>query len=212
MSDASASRSDVPEGLVARLVHIGESAPEEGLKLGAFMEALGERAFGVLLFALAIPVCIPFLYGIPQVISLPMAALAFQMAMGRPEPWMPEKFASRNLSKQGLEKMGQQAKRWFGWIEAIARPRLLFLSGPTGERVVGGIFCVFCLSILTPLPLTNSTPGVAIAIGSLGLITRDGLLILAGLVLGLIWIGILVIGGPALIYAMIEWVRGAMGR
>jgi len=207
MSDAHTSTADAPQGLVARLVHIGKTAPDDGLTLSAFMEALGERVFGVILFALAIPVCIPFLYGIPQIISLPMMALAFQMAAGRSEPWMPAKFASRQLSKDGLRTMGRQSKRWFGWIEAIARPRLLFLSGRMGERMVGGVFCLFCASILVPLPLTNSTPGIAVAIASLGLITRDGLLILAGLALGIIWIAILVIGGPALIYALIEWGR-----
>jgi len=207
MTETADQTSDAPEGLVARLVHIGESASDDGLTLSEFMESLGERAFGVILFALAIPVCIPFLYGIPQVISLPMMALAFQMAAGRSEPWMPAKFAERQLSKSGLETMGRQAKRWFGWIEAIARPRLLFLSNHIGERVVGGVFCLFCASILVPLPLTNSTPGIAVAIASLGLITRDGLLILAGLALGIIWIAILVIGGPALIYTLIEWVR-----
>lgn len=208
MSDDSDPILDAPEGLVARLVRIGESAPESGLSLSEFMEALGERAFGILLFAFAIPVCIPFLYGIPQVLSLPMMALAFQMAAGRGEPWVPVKFRARRMEKRGLEKMGRQAKRWFGWIEAVARPRLLFLSGPAGERVVGGVFCLFCASILVPLPLTNSTPGIAVAIASLGLITRDGLLILAGLVLGLVWITILVVGGPALIYTLIEWGRG----
>jgi len=207
MSDEQSHTADAPQGLVARLVHIGETAPADGLSLGDFMESLGERAFGVMLFALAIPVCIPFLYGIPQIISLPMMALAFQMAVGRSEPWMPQKFAGRRLSKDGLQTMGRQAKRWFGWIEAIARPRLLFLSGRIGERMVGGVFCLFCASILVPLPLTNSTPGIAVAIASLGLITRDGLLILAGLVLGLVWITILVVGGPTLIYALIEWVR-----
>ncbi len=211
MSDAHSHTTDAPQGLVARLVHIGETAPDEGLTLGEFIESLGERAFGVILFALAIPVCIPFLYGIPQIISLPMMALAFQMAAGRSEPWMPAKFAGRQLSKDGLQTMGRQAKRWFGWIEAIARPRLLLLSNRIGERLVGGVFCLFCASILVPLPLTNSTPGIAVAIASLGLITRDGLLILAGLVLGVVWISILVVGGPALIYALIEWGRGMVG-
>lgn len=208
MIDPSSPGADAPEGLVARLVHIGETAPEEGISLGEFFERLGERAFGVILFALAIPVTIPFLYVIPQIVSLPMAALAFQMAAGRNEPWFPEKFRARQMSKDGLVRMGRTAKKWFGWMEQLARPRLLLLSSRIGERLVGAVFCLFCVSILTPLPLTNSTPGIAVAIGSLGLITRDGLLILAGLLLGLIWIGILVIGGPALIYALIEWGRG----
>ena len=211
MIDVSPPDNDAPEGLVARLVHIGEGAPEDGLTLGEFMEKLGERAFGVILFALAIPVCIPFLYGIPQVISLPMLALATQMAAGRHEPWLPRKFAARRLSKSGLARMGRIANRWFGWIENIARPRLLFLSGRTGERIVGAIFCLFCVSILTPLPLTNSAPGVAIAVAALGLISRDGILVLLGVIWGLIWIAILAIGGPALIYAVIDAIRGALG-
>ncbi|MEE2526022.1 exopolysaccharide biosynthesis protein [Hyphobacterium sp. HN65] len=208
MSEASYPGSDASEGLVARLVHIGETAPEDGISLGEFIEALGERAFGVMLFALAIPVTIPFLYVIPQIVSVPMAALAFQMAAGRNEPWFPEKFRARQMTRDGLVRMGRTASKWFGWMERLARPRLLFLSGHIGERVVGAVFCLFCVSILTPLPLTNSTPGIAVAIGSLGLITRDGLLILLGLLLGIVWIAILVIGGPALIYALIEWGRG----
>jgi hypothetical protein len=210
-TDTASPEYDPPEGLVARLVHIGEDAPETGLTLGEFMEALGERAFGVILFALAIPVCIPFLYGIPQIISLPMLALAAQMAAGRHEPWLPQKFAARRLSKAGLVRMGRMARRWFGWVERIARPRLLFLSSRAGERIVGAVFCLFCVSILTPLPLTNSAPGMAVAIAALGLISRDGILVLLGVIWGLIWIAILVVGGPALIYAVIDWVRGAVG-
>jgi hypothetical protein len=70
--------------------------------------------------------------------------------------------------------MATGARKWFGWVEALARPRLLILSGPTAERMVGGVFVLFCASILVPLPATNTTPGIAIALASIGLITRDG--------------------------------------
>ena len=195
-------------GLIGALEDIATGAPEDGMTLGDFIEALGERAFGVVLFALALPVCIPFLYGVPQVIALPMLALAAQMAMGREEPWLPERFRGRRLEKAGLDRMARGGRKWFGWMEALARPRLTFLSGPTMERVIGGFFLIFCASILVPLPLTNSTPGIAVVIASLGLLTRDGLLVLAGLALGLFWVGLLVIGGPTLIYALIDWARG----
>lgn len=199
-------------GLIAALESIHADAPDEGLTLETFTEQLGERAFGVVLFALAIPVCIPFLYGIPQIVSLPMMALAAQMAMGRAEPWLPGKFASRQMTKDGLERMATGARKWFGWLEALARPRLLFLSGPTGERVVGAIFILFCASILVPLPSTNTAPGIAIAIASLGLITRDGLLILAGLILGTAWIALLVLGfiflGDAALDIIKDFIRG----
>ena len=181
-------------GLIAALEVIAEQAPDDGLTLAAFSEALGERVFGVLLFALAIPVCMPFLYGVPQVVALPMMAIAAQMAAGRESPWMPRRFSARVISKAGLERMARGARKWFGWVEALARPRLTVLSGPTAERLVGAIFVMFCASILVPLPATNTTPGIAIALASMGLITRDGLLVLAGLVLGAAWIAILIVG------------------
>ena len=181
-------------GLIAALEVIAAEAPDEGLTLAAFSEALGERVFGVLLFALAIPVCMPFLYGVPQVVALPMMAIAAQMAAGRDTPWMPRRFSQRLITKAGLERMAAGARKWFGWIEALARPRLAILSGPAAERLVGAVFVVFCCSVLVPLPATNTTPGIAIALASMGLITRDGLLVLAGLVLGLVWITLLVVG------------------
>ncbi len=193
-SDPSQTAQGSNAGLIAALEVIAAGAPEEGLTLAAFSEALGERVFGVLLFALAIPVCMPFLYGVPQVVALPMMAIAAQMAAGRETPWMPQRFSERVISKAGLERMARGARRWFGWIEALARPRLTLLSGPTAERLVGGVFVLFCASILVPLPATNTTPGIGVALASMGLITRDGLLVLAGLVLGTAWIALLIIG------------------
>jgi hypothetical protein len=204
---------DVPprRGLIGALEALADEAPEEGVTLGALAGRLGERAFGVVLFALAIPVCMPFLYGIPQIVALPMMALAAQMALGRGMPWIPRKFAGRVIDRPSLERMASGARRWFGWMEALARPRLAFLSGPSAERIIGGFFVLFCLSILTPLPLTNSTPGIALAIASLGLINRDGLLILGGLLIGTVWIillyGGLIILGPAVFDLFREAVR-----
>ncbi|VXC80142.1 Polysaccharide synthesis protein exod [Oceanicaulis sp. 350] len=206
---------DQPLSLTAELARIAHAAPEEGLSLGAFSDALGERVFGALLFALAIPVCMPFLYGVPQVVALPMMAIAVQMAGGRAHPWMPKSFRNRQLDKPGLVRIATWSRKWFGWLEALARPRLSVLSGPTAERIVGGVFVLFCASILVPLPATNTTPGIAIAIASIGLITRDGLLVLAGLVLGVVWVSLLVVGftffGAAFIDMLKTFILGMFG-
>ncbi len=202
-------------GLIAALEEIAADAGEDGLSLGAFSHRLGERVFGVLLFALAIPVCMPFLYGVPQIVALPMMAIALQMAMGRPEPWMPKRFSERQIDKAGLVRMATGARKWFGWVERLARPRLTVLAGPTAERLVGAVFVLFCASILVPLPATNTTPGIAIALASIGLITRDGLLVLAGLVLGTAWIALLVFGflffGAAFLDILKDFVLGLFG-
>lgn len=204
---ADASSQEASGGLIAALEAIAANAPADGLTLGAFTQALGERVFGVLLFALAIPVCMPFLYGVPQVVALPMTALAVQMAAGREQPWLPRRFAARTLTRRDLEKTAAGARKWFGWVEALARPRLELLSGPAAERLVGAAFVLFCASILVPLPATNTTPGIAVALASIGLITRDGLLVLAGLVLGLAWLALLIVGFSLFGLAFIELAR-----
>ncbi|WP_440958944.1 exopolysaccharide biosynthesis protein [Oceanicaulis sp. LC35] len=214
-TQAGSSEADQDVALTAALAGIAEAAPEDGLSLGAFSDALGERVFGALLFALAIPVCMPFLYGVPQVVALPMMAIAVQMAAGRTHPWMPKSFRDRPLDKASLVRIARWSKKWFGWLEALARPRLTLLSGPTAERVVGAIFVLFCTSILIPLPTTNTAPGIGIAIASIGLITRDGLLVLAGLILGIFWISLLIIGftffGAAFIDLLKEFILGLFG-
>lgn len=80
---------------------------------------------------------------------------------------------------------------------------------------MGGVFVLFCASILIPLPATNTTPGIAIAIASIGLITRDGLLVLAGLVFGLLWITLLIVGftffGAAFLDMLKTFILGLFG-
>jgi hypothetical protein len=118
-------------GLIGALEVIAAEAPDQGLSLHELTHALGERAFGLMLFVLALPVCVPLLYGVPQIVSLPMLALAVQMAAGREEPWMPHKLGERRLGKSMLVRMAAGARKWFGWLERVARPRLPLLSGPT---------------------------------------------------------------------------------
>jgi hypothetical protein len=178
-----------PKTLLQTIEDMANAAPTEGFSLKTIMEELDETAFGAGLFLLALPCCLPFLYGVPQVVSLPMMALAGQMAMGRSKPWLPDALAKRVISKDGLIKMAKGGRKWLGWIEIIVKPRLVFLTGKPAERIIGAILCVFCASILVPLPLTNTIPGFAVAIAAFGLLSKDGLLMLGGLVLGSLWVG-----------------------
>ena len=173
---------------------LADAAPEEGFSLREIFDRLDESAFGAGLFLLALPCCIPFLYGVPQVVALPMLALAFQMVIGREEPWLPAKLAARKIDRKGLTQMAQGGRKWFGWIESIIRPRLSFITGRNSERVIGLFLFVFSASILVPLPLTNTVPGMAVAVTAFGLMQKDGLAVMGGIVLGTFWVGALITG------------------
>ncbi|MEE2921209.1 MAG: exopolysaccharide biosynthesis protein [Pseudomonadota bacterium] len=174
--------------LLQTIEALAERAPEDGFSLRAIFDQLDESAFGAGLFLLALPCCIPFLYGVPQVVSLPMMALAAQMAMGREQPWMPDKLGNRKIDRKGLTQMAAGGRKWLGWIERIVRPRFTVITGKRSERVIGLFLCVFCASILVPLPMTNTVPGFAVAIASFGLMQKDGLMVIAGLVIGTAWV------------------------
>ena len=183
-----------PRTLLQSIEAMAEEAGPEGYTLKQIMDRLDERAFGAALFMLALPCCIPFLYIVPQIVALPMMAFAAQMAVGREEPWLPAKLAARRIDKEGLANTARGGRKWFGWVETFAKPRLTFLTGKGPERIIGLFLVVFCASILTPLPMTNTVPGFAVALASFGLIQRDGLLVIAGLILGSAWVGALAYG------------------
>ncbi|WP_252915616.1 exopolysaccharide biosynthesis protein [Hoeflea alexandrii] len=183
----------------------GTEAPKATISLGALSDLMQERAFGLLLLVLALPCCLPFVYILPQLVALPMVVLATQMAMGRRAPWLPETLRKRQLPVAGLLDVVSRAKRYGGWLERFAHPRFPSFTGDRANRVIGALLIVPCLSILVPLPLTNTVPGIGVALVAVGLIERDALFVVMGLIAALVWVAILVIGGPALIYFIINF-------
>lgn len=175
------------------------------LGLGAMADALKERAFGLMILALALPCCLPFVYLIPQIVALPMLVLTGQMASSRHVPWLPEKLKTRDFDVAAMRSVVARGKRWFGWAEHIARPRLLSISGPRTSRIVGALLVIPSASILVPLPSTNTVPGIGVAIASIGLIERDGLMILLGLFIGLAWVAFLVVSAPLLALWLVDF-------
>ncbi|WOI54443.1 exopolysaccharide biosynthesis protein [Parvularcula sp. LCG005] len=159
--------------------------------LGKLIDALDERAFGLMLLILALPCCIPFLWGIPQIVALPMLALAAQMAMGREAPWLPKSLQERTFAIEGMRHTVSKAERYLGWLERLAARRLTVLTDGVGVRIVGALMLIPTASILVPAPGTNTAPGIGVAIAAVGLLERDGLLVLLGLMIGLAWVFLL---------------------
>jgi len=172
-----------------------DAAPETDASLGDLVEELDERAFGLAMLLFALPSSIPFVYVLPQILSLPMLALAMQMAAGREAPWLPQKMRERRFKPDQLAGVIRRVEPYARWFEALARPRLLGLTGRTGTRIVGAIMMAPIISVLVPLPATNAVPAIGVSIASLGLVERDGLLVVLGLFIGLAWLILLLVFG-----------------
>ncbi len=169
-------------------------------------ENLHERAFGFFLLILALPCCIPFLYGIPQVVALPLMFVSAQILLGRRVPWLPQGLGARQVSTDGLNNLSSRAGPWLRRLEAFSHPRWGVLTRPPAEQVVGLALVLFSASILVPLPGTNTVPGFAVVVIAMGLLQRDGVLVVVGSVIGTVWIATLVFAGATLASFIRTWI------
>jgi hypothetical protein len=139
--------------------------------------------------------CLPFLApvtipGISMPFGLAIALSGLRVAFGH-RPWLPEFILNQRISFPVLEKMVHFGCAIYEKVEKVIRARLsILLDGPGMGMMIGlaialsGVF--LSLPIPPPFPLTNTIPGFAIICLSLGLMERDGALILCGYVLTII--------------------------
>ena len=189
-----------------RLDHLVEQAEGEDVSLDWILAQLHERAFGLFLLILALPCCIPFLYGIPQIVALPLMFVSVQILLGRRVPWLPGRLGARRVSTGGLRSLAARAGPWLRRVGAVSRPRLGALTRPPVERIIGLVLVLFSASILVPLPGTNTVPGFAVVFVAMGLLQRDGLLVILGAIVGTAWIGTLVFAGATLVTLIRGWI------
>lgn len=189
-----------------RLDDLAKSASGTSVSLEWILSQLHERAFGLFLLVLALPCCIPFLYGVPQIVAFPLMFVSFQILLGRRTPWLPAKLGARTVSVEGLETLAERARPWLQRVEAFSRPRQSQLTRPPLDRLVGLALVLFSASILVPLPGTNTVPGFAVVLLAVGLLQRDGILIVLGTLLGTAWIATLLFAGVTLASLLKEWI------
>lgn len=135
-----------------------------------------------------------------------MLALTGQMAAGRHHPWLPRKLHERPFSVPAFQKVVKRSARYVGWIERIATPRLRPVTSHFATRLTGALLLIPTASILVPLPSTNTIPGIGVAIASLGLIERDGVLVILGLLIGFAWVGLLLFVGLEATQFIKDWI------
>ncbi|PSJ17801.1 exopolysaccharide biosynthesis protein [Nitrosomonas supralitoralis] len=165
------------------------------LKVREIKNTLHERGFGVLLAIAALPLCLPVPVppGYTTFFSIPLFIFSVQMMLGMRAPWLPEWIENKEIKRSSMEKMIVKASPWLKKIEKRLQPRLTYISVHTWERIIGIFAFVFTLSIALPIPLTNFPPGWGILIMSLGLLSKDGVTILIGMIVGTIGVGITMI-------------------
>lgn len=217
-------RDDPDRSFVNLVAAMARNAGDDGLSIGEILDRLDERAFGIMILILAIPCLVPALYGVPQIVGVPIILLAGQMMLGRKEPWLPAGWTRRRISKEWLNRMADFADKRMRWVETLSKPRLRLLASGAGERVAAVLMILATLTII--LPMTNSVPSLGLALIAAGIIQRDGLFVLAGEAISLAWVTALIVVAVGLAFgagwavslfdrvggdAVVAWFSGLFG-
>ena len=172
-------------GFIGMIRSLSDNAGPDGMTIGEIRDRLDERSFGLMILILAVPCLVPALYGVPQIVGVPIIVLAGQMLFGREEPWLPGWILRRTVSKAWLDRMADFAEKRMGWFERLSRPRVKLFAEGFGEKFAGVFMIIATLTIV--LPMTNTVPSVALSLMSVGLIQRDGLFVLGGAIVAAAW-------------------------
>jgi hypothetical protein len=159
---------------------------DDTVTINELMHVMHERGFGLLLIIFVLPNCIPIpAPGLVSLTALPLLFIAWQLFIGEEYPWLPKFIGKRTIRRSLLATIVAKATPVMRKVEKLMRPRLSFASSDAGERLIGACCLVYTVCIAIPLPWTNFIPGWGILFMALGLLARDGIIIMLGMLTGL---------------------------
>lgn len=196
--------SSTASATLARLV--AEARTRDGLTIADALHLMGKSGFGFVMLLLALPALIPIPGPFGMVFGSTLAILSIQLAIGLKSPWLPSLLAHRRISGSAFEGLERYASPLVRKIERFVQPdRMTTLTGPRMTYLLA--LPVFCLAVAValPIPFGNLAPVAALCVIAIGLIERDGLVVLFGFCMTLIALAVT----GALLYTaagLVSWI------
>lgn len=161
------------------------------ISVGDLLRGMDGRAFGALLLIFAFPNILPTPPGFAGVLGLPLVYLSAQMMLGR-APWLPPFIDRRRISRDSFRALVGRANPFLERAERLLRARLMMLTSPMAERFLGALCLALSLVLILPIPLGNLLPALSLSIIALGVLERDGIWIIGGVLMSIaafFWVG-----------------------
>lgn len=152
----------------------------DGLTIAEILDATAGAGFGFVIALLALT-AIPFV-GLSTPFGLSIAFVGAQLLIGRTRPWLPARIRRVALSVTALTRIARWLTRGTGWMSHLVRERLGPLTGGPGLGLVGLGLVILGSGLALPLPVPGSNLVfiVPVLIYGIGLLEKDGLLMLIG--------------------------------
>ena len=192
---------DAASKLSTTLLGVSGSLPVGKVSLRDLLELIGEQGMLLVCVFLTLPFLLPVsIPGVSTVFGLAIILIGVGVTLNR-VPWLPRRILDRPLSTAPIKQAFDKGARFVARFERMVRPRWLLLTRTVAGNIVHGLALVLAgVLLMFPLglvPFSNTLPAVAILFLSLGMLERDGLLIVAGYLMNvatIFYFGALAIG------------------
>lgn len=182
------------DNLTATIEQIEDAENGERIHVGKVMDAFASRGFGPLLLLPSLVTFLPTggIPGIPAVCGVLIILIAVQVLLGRSQPWIPSRLAHLSVDRQRFVKLLEKSKGLTQKVDKLIRPRYQFLTSSIATRCEAVIIIALAASLipLGPIPFAAAIPSGILVLISLGIVSKDGLLIMVGMALSAIAAGI----------------------
>ena len=175
----------VLRGLTDIINQVIDLAAADRISLRDVLRTIGDASFAPILLLPALAVATP-LSGIPffsTTMGILIFLIAAQMLLRREHLWLPDWILRRHIKGQLVRDGFRRLYPVAGWIDARTERRMRFVA----RRHLVFVPQLLCLlsgmimPILEFVPFTSSILGVGVALLALGMLTRDGLLTIIGM-------------------------------
>lgn len=150
------------------------------ISVGEVVDHFGGRALGAVLFLFCILNLLPWPPGGTTITGAPLLIVAVQTAVGLRKLWLPRTILRRDVDAKVFQRGLAKLLPWLERLERVSRPRLSFLFGPIGDRLIGAVITLLSLVIVLPVPGGNLMPALACTVLAVSMVQRDGVLAIAG--------------------------------
>jgi hypothetical protein len=167
----------------ARRLALARGEAGEPLSLQQLLAMHGQATMGVLLILLALITTVP-VAGAGTFFSLGIMAWAWRWARQQEAPQL-ERLRAIRLQPAAALRVLRSLAWMYSFAQRRLRPRWPALFSPRLRWAWAGWVVLMALIIFLPIPFGNVFPAVALLLFGLGLITRDGAMLVGSLLLGL---------------------------
>ncbi|BBU57962.1 hypothetical protein KU6B_42270 [Mameliella alba] len=180
--------------------------PEDGaerISVETVLSRVGDQSFVAVILVVAIVLVSPVsgIPGTPTIGALITILVSTQALMGRRHLWLPKFLCRRSISARKMNRAINWLSKPAGWMDRHSSGRLRLLSSRALRPFAFASVTLIAISwpILELLPFVTSFFAGAVSMMMFGVMTRDGIYLLAGyvqagilvLILGSIWSGLI---------------------